>query len=102
MYVTSISSKFYVQVFISLKIISVLQKKRNRRDEKEVNKKKNKAMTQLLEACVPLPITSTSLVPFFIQFSFQKNINILLFQKQILLTDFIIIHLQTISKATVI
>ena len=34
----SFSSKFYGHVFISLKVISVLQKKRNKRDEKEVNK----------------------------------------------------------------
>ena len=53
-------------MFISLKVISVLQIKRNRRDEKEVNKKKNKVITQLLEACVSLPINSASLVPFFI------------------------------------
>ena len=62
----SFLSKFYGHMFISLKVISVLQKKRNRRDEKEVNKKKNKVMTQLLEACVSLPISSASLVPFFI------------------------------------
>ena len=68
MYVTSFSSKFYGNMFISLKVNSVIQKKRNRRDEKEVNKKKNKVMTQLLEACVSLPISSTSasFVPFFI------------------------------------
>ena len=35
---------FYGHMFISLKVISVLQKKRNRRDEKEVDKKKNKVM----------------------------------------------------------
>ena len=34
-------------MFISLKVISVLLKKRNRRDEKEGNKKKNKVMTLL-------------------------------------------------------
>ena len=51
----SFSSKFYGHMFISLKLISVLQKKRNRRHEKEVNK--NKVMTQLLEACVSLPIS---------------------------------------------
>ena len=44
-------------MFISLKVISVLQKKRKRKDEKEVNKKKNKVRTQLLEACVSLPIS---------------------------------------------
>ena len=56
-----------------LKVISVLKKKRNKRwkrwverDEKEVNKKKNKVMTQLLEACVSLPISSASLVPICI------------------------------------
>ena len=38
MYLTSFSSKFYGRMFIFLKVISVLQKKRNRRDEKEVNK----------------------------------------------------------------
>ena len=65
MYVISISSKFYGHMFISLKVISVQQKKRNRRDEKEVNKKKIKVMTQLWKACVSLPI-SASLVPFFI------------------------------------
>ena len=43
-----------------------LIKKRTRRDEKEVNKKKNKVMTQLLESCVSLPISSAYLVPFFI------------------------------------
>ena len=52
MYVTNFSSKFYDHMFISLKVISAIQKKLNRRDEKEVNKKKNKVMTQLLEACV--------------------------------------------------
>ena len=88
-------------MFISLKVISILQKKRNRRDEKEVNKKRNKDMTQLLEACVSLHINA-SLVPFFIEFSFQKTFLFLLFQKQILMTDFIIIRLQTIPKATVI
>ena len=62
----SFSSKFYGHVFISFKVISILEKKRYRRDEKEVIKKKNKVMTQLLEACVSLPISSASLVPFFI------------------------------------
>ena len=62
----SFSSKFYGHVFISLKVISVLQEKRNRKDEKEVSKKKNKVTAQLLEACVSLPISSASLVPFFI------------------------------------
>ena len=66
MYVTNFSSEFYGHMFISLKVISLLQKKRNRRDEKEVNKKKNKVMTQLLEACISLPISSVSLVSFFI------------------------------------
>ena len=66
MYVTSILSKFYGHMFISLKVISVLQKKRNRRGEKEINKKKNKVMTHLLEACISLPISSASLVSFFI------------------------------------
>ena len=68
MYVTSFSSKFYDHMFIFFfKVISVLRKKkRNRRDEKEVNKKKNKAMTQLLEACESLPINSAFLLPFFI------------------------------------
>ena len=66
MYVTSFSSKFYGQMFISLKVISIIQKKRSRRDEKEVNKKKNEVMTQVLEACVSLPISSASLVSFFI------------------------------------
>ena len=55
MYAMSFSSEFYDHIFISLKVISVLQKKRNRRDEKEINKKKNKIMTQLLEACISLP-----------------------------------------------
>ena len=54
-------------MFISLKVISVLQKKRNKRDEKEVNKKENKVMTQLLEACVSLFISNVSLVSLFIQ-----------------------------------
>ena len=45
MYVTSFSFKFNDHMFVSLKVISILQKKRNRRDEKEVNKKKNKIMT---------------------------------------------------------
>ena len=45
MYVMSFSSKFYGHMFISLKVFSALQKKRNRRNEKEVNKKKNKVMT---------------------------------------------------------
>ena len=49
MYVRSFLSKFYGHMFISLKVISVLQKKGNGRDEKEVNKKRNKVMTQLLE-----------------------------------------------------
>ena len=66
MCIMSFSFKFYRHMFISLKVISVLQKKRDRSDKKEVNKKKNKVMTQLLEACVSLPISSTSLVPFFI------------------------------------
>ena len=48
----SFSFKFYGHMFISLKVISVLQKKRNIRDAKEVNKKKNKVMTQLLEASI--------------------------------------------------
>ena len=58
--------QFFGHMFISLKVISVIQKKRNRRDEIEVNKKKNKVMTQLMEACVFLPISSASLIPFFI------------------------------------
>ena len=66
MYVRSFSSEFYGHMFMFLKVISVLQKKRNRRDKKELNKKKNKVLTQLLEACVFLPISSASLVPFFI------------------------------------
>ena len=66
MYTMSFSSKFYGHMITSLKVISVLQKKRKRRDEKEVNKKKNKVMTQLLKACVYLPINRASLVPFFI------------------------------------
>ena len=67
MHVTRFSSKFHGHMFISLKVICVLQKKkRNTRDEKEVNKKKNKVMTQLLEACVSLPISCASLVLFFI------------------------------------
>ena len=66
MYVTSFSSKFYGHKIISLKVISVLQKKRNRKDVKEVNKKKKKVMTQLFEACVSLSISKASLVPFFI------------------------------------
>ena len=66
MYVTSFSSKFHGHMFISLKVISALQKKRKRRDEKKVNKKKNKVMIHLLEACVPLFISNASLVPFLI------------------------------------
>ena len=66
MYVASFSFKFSGPMFISLKVTSVLQKKRNRRDEKKVNKKKNNAMPQLLKACVSLPMSSASLVPFFI------------------------------------
>ena len=44
----------------------VLQNKRKRKDEKKINKKKNKVMTQLLEAYVSLPINSASLVLYFI------------------------------------
>ena len=53
-------------MFISLKVIIVVQRKRNKRDEKNVNKKENKFMTQLLKTCVSLPISIASLVPFFI------------------------------------
>ena len=84
----SFLSKFYSHIFIPLKVISVLQKKRNRRNAKEVNKKKSKVMTQFLEAYVSLPVSS-------------KNIHILLFQKQIPGTDFVIIRLQAIPKVTV-
>ena len=38
----------------------------------------------------------------FLFFYFSKNIHILLFRKQILMTDLIIIHSQTIPKATII
>ena len=72
MYVTSFSSVLWSYAYF-FKVISVLQKKRNRRNKKEVNKTKNKVMTQLLEACVSLPVSSASLVPFFIQFYFQKT-----------------------------
>ena len=58
-------------------------------------------MTQLLKAHVSLPMSSASLVPFSFSFLF-KIIHILLFQKHILITDFVIIRLQTIPKATVI
>ena len=64
MYVTGFSSKFHGYMFISLKIISLLQKKR--RDEKKVSKMKHKVMTQILEACISLSIGSASLVPYFI------------------------------------
>ena len=66
MYVTSFLSKFHGHMFISLKVISALQKKRKRRDEKKVNKKINKVMIQLLKSCVSLSISSASLVPFCI------------------------------------
>ena len=82
MYVTSFSCKFYGHTFISFMVISVRQKK-----ETEVNKKKNKVMTQLLEACVSLPISSASLVTIFHLIFFSKNIHISFFQKQILMTD---------------
>ena len=69
MYVTSFSTKFYGHMFISSKVIRVLQKKRKRKEEKEVyffllftNKKKNQVMTQFLEACISSPIDNTSLV----------------------------------------
>ena len=58
MYLTSFSFKSHGHMFISLKVISVLQKKRNRRHEKE--EKKKKVITQLLEACVSLTISSAS------------------------------------------
>ena len=73
MYVTSFSSKIYGHMFISLKVGSVLQKKINRRDEKEVNKNKNKVMTPLIGAYISLPISSEFLELFFIFFSFQKT-----------------------------
>ena len=66
MYAMNFLLEFYCYVFITLKVINALQKKRSRRDEKKVNLKKNKVMTQLLKACVSLPISSASLVPFFI------------------------------------
>ena len=66
MHKTFFSSKFHDHMFISLKVISALKKKRNRRNEKKVNKKQNKVMPQLLEACVSLPVSSASLVPFLI------------------------------------
>ena len=56
---------FYGQMFIFLSYY-VLQKKRSTKDDKEVKKKKNIVMTQLLEACASLPISNASLVPFFI------------------------------------
>ena len=59
---TTLSSKFYnLMFFFSLKVISVLQKKKRRKDKKKVNKKKNKFMTQLFEACVSLPISNAPL-----------------------------------------
>ena len=48
MFVTSFSTKFRGNMFISLKVISVVEKKRKTRDEKTLNKKKNKIITQLL------------------------------------------------------
>ena len=50
-------------------------------------------MMQLLEACVFLPVSTI----FHL-----VNIHILHYQKQILMTDFFIIRLQTISKAIII
>ena len=44
MYVASFLFKFYSHMFISLKVISEVQKKRNRIDEEEVNKKKSKVV----------------------------------------------------------
>ena len=82
-------------------MLLVYYRKKEIRGEKEANKKKNKVMIQLLEACVFLPVSSASLVLFFLLVFFAKNIHILLFQKQILMTDFIIIRLQTIPETTV-
>ena len=48
MFVTSFSTKFRGNMFISLKVISVVEKKRKTRDEKTLNKKKSKVMTQFL------------------------------------------------------
>ena len=47
MFATRFSFKFYGHIIITLKVINVLQKKRNGRDEKEVNKKKNKVITAI-------------------------------------------------------
>ena len=58
-------------------------------------------MTQLLEARISLLINAVSLLPFHLVF-LPRNINILLFQEQILMTDFSIIRFQTVPKSTVI
>ena len=54
----------FMVTYLFFKGYLVLQNKRIRRDEKKVNKKKNKVMIQLLEACVSLFISNASLVLF--------------------------------------
>ena len=73
MHVTSFLSKFHGHMFISLKVISALQKKEKEGTRKKVNKKKNKVITQLLEACISLSISNVALVSYFMQFSFQNS-----------------------------
>ena len=90
MYVTSFPRKFYGHMFISLKVISALLKK-----EKEGYD------TAFGGLCI-FAYQWCILSAIFHFVFFQKNIHILLFQKQILMADFIIIRLQTISKATLI
>ena len=79
----NVRNELFIQVLGScvyfFKSYSCTTEKSNRRDAKEVNKKKNKVMTQLLEASVFLPISSESLVPLFNSIFFPKNIHILPF-----------------------
>ena len=65
MHETIFSSKFHGYMFIFFKSYLVLQKNKKWRDEKKMNKKKNKVVTQLLEAWVSLSISNESLVSFF-------------------------------------